>query len=589
MFTAGLSAQATAPQLVRSHELVDGHERVLQALDLERFTLQRLSVPARPGLVTEIGVVIEGEAVTLQLRPHDVRSSEYQLFMTDADGSLVPAESGPLQTFRGSVLEWPGSRAAGSMVNGELDAIVSIGEGLPVYGIQAARPHLPSARADDYVVHSSLDVRAGDWTCAEPLVETDAFTHDLPPAAPGYLGASDVLITEIACDADFEYYQLNGSSVANTEADILNIINRVEEIYEPDVGLVYEVTAIVVRTSEPDPYNTTNPGGLLGQFRSHWQFNHAGIQRDIAHFFTGKNVDGSVIGIASLGVICNLASGYGLSQSRFTSNLVSRTGLTAHELGHNWSAPHCNGQSDCGIMCSGLGGCTGVLTTFGATPRSQIIAHKQNKGCLEDLVPPPLPTISNVSPGSVAALDGGEVVVTGESFKKVQAVTLNGVEIDDVTVVTQQELRFDAPLASVIGANALVVENITGPSAAASLDIVPVSAPVFRGPDYVLTFGIGQNLPPAVWEFASQPGDQMYLLYGFDLQTAVIKGYSLLTSPNPPLLFALNPAGVGKIEVPAALIPGAPGLQISYFFYAQGVFLDAELIGASEIVETEIF
>lgn len=588
----GLFAQAPTPQLVRAHDLVDQHELVLEALDVDAFTLQRLNVPARLDLTTEVAVQIEGQVMTLRMHPHDVRAAGYQLLASEPDGTLVPAESGPVRTFRGEVAEWPGSVVAGKLVDGELEAVVALGEGLPMYGVQPARPHLPGARADEYVVHSSLALRAGDWRCAEPLTEGGSVGHGgalpLPAGASGFSGANDVQITEIACDADFEYYNLNGASVSNTEADILDIINRVEAIYEPDVGIVYEVTAILVRTSEPDPYNTTNPSGLLGQFRSEWQFNQQPIQRDIAHFFTGKNIDGSVIGIASLGVICSTASGYGLSQSRFTSNLVARTGLTAHELGHNWSAPHCNGQSDCAIMCSGLGGCTGVLTTFGAVPRSQIIGHKQNKNCLEDLIPPPPPTISNVTPGTVAALNGGEVVVTGDSFKKVQSVTVNGQEVDGVTVVSLQELRFDAPVATQLGANDLVVENISGPSAPASLDVTPVAAPVFEAPPYITTIGFG-NLAPAIWRFASQPGDQMFLFYGFDLQTAVVKGLTLLTSPNQPLLLSFNPAGVREIVIPVALVPGPPFPQPFYTFYTQGVFLDTGLIGASEIFDTEIY
>ena len=73
----------------------------------------------------------------------------------------------------------------------------------------------------------------------------------------------------------------------------------------------------------------------------------------------GTNIDGSTIGIAWIGVMCNDNWGYGLSQSQYTTDIASRVQLTAHELGHNWNACHCN-QS----------GCTGGGTDSGALQRA---------------------------------------------------------------------------------------------------------------------------------------------------------------------------------------------------------------------------
>ena len=59
-------------------------------------------------------------------------------------------------------------------------------------------------------------------------------------------------------------------------------------------------------------------------------------------------MDGGIIGIAWLGVVCQSVDfpsqgyGYGLSQSDFNGNFNSATDLTAHELGHNWNADHCD-------------------------------------------------------------------------------------------------------------------------------------------------------------------------------------------------------------------------------------------------------
>jgi hypothetical protein len=111
----------------------------------------------------------------------------------------------------------------------------------------------------------------------------------------------------------------------------------------------------------------------------------------VAHLFTGKNLDGSVIGIAYLGVVCDVNDAYGLSQSRYTTNFSLRVSLTAHELGHNWNAQHCDASPPCGIMCSSNGGCGGDLTHFGATPLAAIIAWRNSAGCLTPSNLPPQP------------------------------------------------------------------------------------------------------------------------------------------------------------------------------------------------------
>ena len=59
---------------------------------------------------------------------------------------------------------------------------------------------------------------------------------------------------------------------------------------------------------------------------------------DIKHLFTGKNFDGSVIGIAYIGVVCSVPTlSYGITQSYVES---ADSGIFAHELGHNFGANH---------------------------------------------------------------------------------------------------------------------------------------------------------------------------------------------------------------------------------------------------------
>jgi hypothetical protein len=111
------------------------------------------------------------------------------------------------------------------------------------------------------------------------------------------------------------------------------------------------------------------------------------VQRDVAHLWTGRNMTGSTIGIAYLGVICG-GSSYGVDQIRFSNNFNSRVALFAHELGHNWDASeHCNDDSECRIMCAGLGGCDGLgnPVRFAAGPITEMSAHVASRSCVDNI------------------------------------------------------------------------------------------------------------------------------------------------------------------------------------------------------------
>ena len=72
-------------------------------------------------------------------------------------------------------------------------------------------------------------------------------------------------------------------------------------------------------------------------------------------------VQNGVLGLATVGVVCNQSFAYAMVESRWTSNLTFRTAVTVHELGHNFNAGHCDQISGCSsqpcrIMCSSAGG-----------------------------------------------------------------------------------------------------------------------------------------------------------------------------------------------------------------------------------------
>ena len=334
----------------------------------------------------------------LVLEPVDLRADGYQLLAQQADGSYAHAPSSPLHTYRGELLGAPGSSAAVSLQADGLSARVVLGAGQEFW--VEPLPAGTVAGSATHAVYRKQDVLDPGGACALEAL-ADAGLHVMKPLSVGGAGtgtgatggggstvaAAALKQADLACDADFEFFGHYGT-VAAVESRIQTVINAMNVQYEMEVGITHKITTIIVRTSASQPYTSTDPNTLLDQFRVQWTTNHGSVTRDIAHLFTGKELDGSVIGIAWLGVICNSSYGYGLVQSDFSSNFAYATDLSAHELGHNWNANHCSCPSY--TMNPYI---TGANHFDPAASIPPIVAFRNASTCLADVGgdPPPPP------------------------------------------------------------------------------------------------------------------------------------------------------------------------------------------------------
>jgi hypothetical protein len=578
------SAQAPAISVVQAAQ-----ERALgEALSVGAFTVQDLQLQqlSQDDLVTP--VILGGDQFTLSLSRWSVRSPRgFQVLAHREDGSYEEVEAGPSTVWRGRLLEVPGSRVSASWDGDSLDALIRLGDDLPLWAIQPARVVSPDHGPAEHVVYSAadnliLDARCGGTPGAIGGLGQPKDTQGTHGAS-GYAGLADDVICEIACDADFEFFTKNGSSVAATEADIENIIDRVQLIYQAEVSILYEITAIIVRTAEPDPYTSSDSDTLLDQMRTHWNANHADIPRDVAQLFTGRNLSGGVIGLATLATICNVQNAFGVVESLYTPNIIMRTALSAHELGHNWSAGHCNGSSDCQIMCAIAGGCGGLVTGFGTQSEASITAFRDAIGCLEDAVPPPPPVITGVTPDSLSAL-GGAVTLTGLNLLKVTQVDVGGATLTGSALIpiSDTTLTFIAPPALALGNQPVTATNVSGTSPAAGLTYQLADPPLFDQPSLVNTLADTE----AVWRFATTPGDLCFFLISFDPTTFLYKGYGLLANPIEIFSLPINGAGVGSLSVPIDPSMGGVGL---YFVYTQMAFVAPPLRSITPAEITSVF
>ncbi len=145
---------------------------------------------------------------------------------------------------------------------------------------------------------------------------------------------------DVAIITDANFTQANS---ANPQAAVVARMNVVDGIYSEQVGVHLNISEIRALTSN-STLSSTNSSTLLNQFVSYTRppaFNNPGV----THLFTGRDLDGNIVGVAYLGVLCRKDVGVGLSQVGGTGTAGALT--VAHEMGHNFGAPHDNQGGAC--------------------------------------------------------------------------------------------------------------------------------------------------------------------------------------------------------------------------------------------------
>lgn len=141
---------------------------------------------------------------------------------------------------------------------------------------------------------------------------------------------------QVSAIADYEHYQYAGSSEA-ARSRIAAIFNDVDGIYSAQVGIQIELAGAITVFQDPtDPFTTSDATALLDELGEYRRSQSSLSGTGVTHLVTGRDLTGSTVGIAYLATLC--LSRYGASLSQGTDSLVAL--IAAHEIGHNFGAPH---------------------------------------------------------------------------------------------------------------------------------------------------------------------------------------------------------------------------------------------------------
>ncbi|MBC7836113.1 MAG: hypothetical protein H7Y88_13590 [Phycisphaerales bacterium] len=361
-----LAAGTSAPALAQA----PGNDP-LATIGLSSGTLVKLDLNLVVGNPVHIVLPIDGQQMTLDMIPFACRGETYRVWEDTGNGP-VEVKAGEVTTLRGVILEDEGSVTAGGIMADGLYARIILADGRDFW----LQP-VPAAGEGMYAVYTVGNVAPIDGIC--PVGDAEAI-HDAGTGHPHGERGITRYDAQVACDADWEFYSYYGST-AQVEARMNLVLNTMNLQYERDVNIRHVISDIFLHAFEDDPYTTNDSADLLAQFRDHWEDVHGGIVRDTAHLFTGREVDGNVIGRAYIGVICSGSSAYGFVQSDFNNNFMSATDLSAHELGHNWDADHCTCSSPPYTMNPSI---TSINRFQPGNDIDEIIAHRNSRGCLTE-------------------------------------------------------------------------------------------------------------------------------------------------------------------------------------------------------------
>lgn len=313
--------------------------------------------------------------------------------------------------YRGTIAGNPGS-----WVRIVMDGAAPMGlvwDGQTLYALEAGFDSAAATstpvifRFDDlYIPPGTMSCGGTDIvTAADALaaITADAATIQALPAQGATLNLN------LGAVADYEFSQSFG---ANAQTALLARVNNVDGIFSSQLGVQISVpaNAIEIFTTSDDPFTSTDPAALLDELAQYRGASTVQDAQGLTHLFTGRDLDGTTVGIAYIGSVCmqrsrfdSLGRSFAVGLSEGSHGLTIDSLIAAHEIGHNFGAPHdaeagspCESTPPTFLMNPSING----SSTFSDCSKTQMQPVIDSASCLTPIGPPDV-ALSIVTPGAV--------------------------------------------------------------------------------------------------------------------------------------------------------------------------------------------
>ncbi len=211
-----------------------------------------------------------------------------------------------------------------------------------------------SARYLSFSKHANHEHFKTDFKCGvdhDSVITQSA--DDVQSSAKNILAkpAFNLITYRLAVATTGEYTQYHGGTKAAALSAVTTTINRVNEIYERDLSITFQLVPeqldLMYTDASNDPYTNTDVNALIEQNIAN--LNNTSVlgsaNYDIGHVFGSGNVGG----LAFVGSTCN--SNFKAGGATGSTNPIG-DGFTldyvAHEIGHQMGAQHTFNSENCG-------------------------------------------------------------------------------------------------------------------------------------------------------------------------------------------------------------------------------------------------
>ena len=333
----------------------------------------------------------EADGVGPATMKFDALGQSFDLRLEPNLGFLAPEARAALPqglgVYRGELAGRPGSWARITVFNGEPSGM--FWDGTEMFVVEA--PGDSTLATAEPVVYRLADVNVapGAMTCGAHSFSGSghAVYEAIVGDIGGHISQGPGAVTEIDVGqiGDFEFTTANGGD-SGAAAEIVSRMNMVDGIYSQQIGVQINVPQIDTFNDINDPFTESDASLLIDEVADYRDTTPEQSSLGLTHLWTGRDLDGSTVGIAFDNVLCRQRVGAALSEGNTTASFDSL--IAAHEIGHNFGAPHdgvpgaCASEPQTFIMAPSLNPAT---TSFSQCSIDIMVANAAQASCIRAL------------------------------------------------------------------------------------------------------------------------------------------------------------------------------------------------------------